>query len=165
MTPAAVNEARPCLALRARPGIGRAGIRNQPPTDVVRSGGLSGPAFAREVIDPRPPVPQGAVSPAFWPGVERTGTRLMEFSTGRVQGWWPRFAVFCLIALFACAVVLAAAPPAYAQAEGEAAAETGAGDSLFWHFVKSLGWFFLILFLAISIGLVALIALLAMDLR
>src|SRR5262249_28588189 len=92
----------------------------------------------------------------------------MEFSTGRVRAWWPRLLVFCLLAAFVCGVLLVSAPPAYAQeagAEGAGEAEKATTDSLFWHFVKSLGWFFLLLFLTISIGLVALIALLAMDLR
>lgn len=88
----------------------------------------------------------------------------MEFSTGRVQSSWPNWVLFCLLAVLACGLVLANPAPVFAQAEGETT-EPAQRDSLFMHIIKSAGWFFGPLLLLISIGLVALIALLAMDLR
>src|SRR5438045_918182 len=72
------------------------------------------------------------------------------------------------------AVVLVGSTPAPASAqdqpaaekkEGEGAPAAGHQQNLFIHIVKSAGWVFGPLLLVISIGLVALIVLLAMDLR
>jgi biopolymer transport protein ExbB len=83
----------------------------------------------------------------------------------------PRVLAFVAVAVL---VVLAAgwvAPPAFAQdAAADAAGEAAGGpprpdDSLLWHIIKSAGPFFGLLFLGLSVALVALIVLLAMDLR
>jgi biopolymer transport protein ExbB len=82
-------------------------------------------------------------------------------------------AAFGLLALLAWGILTVNSPPGHAQEAPAAAAEGGppAGeaeaprDNLFSHFIKSLGWFFTILFGTVSITLVALIVLLAMDLR
>ncbi len=87
----------------------------------------------------------------------------MEFSTGRAGLWRSRFLTLGVVLAVACVVVLLTPAAAWAQAEGEATPKET--KSLFMHFVASLGIFFSILFASISIGLVALIALLAMDLR
>lgn len=87
----------------------------------------------------------------------------MEFSTERAGTWRSRFLTLGALLVLACAVVLLTPTAAWAQAEGEATAKET--KSLFTHFVSSLGIFYIILFGSISIGLVALIALLAMDLR
>ena len=87
----------------------------------------------------------------------------MEFSTGRAGSWRSRFLTLGAVLVLACVVVLLTPTAAWAQAEGEATQRET--KSLFMHFVNSLGIFFSILFASISIGLVALIALLAMDLR
>ena len=87
----------------------------------------------------------------------------MEFLTRRAGSWRSRFLTLGAILVLACVVVLLTPTAAWAQAEGEATPKET--KSLFMHFVNSLGIFFSILFASISIGLVALIALLAMDLR
>lgn len=79
----------------------------------------------------------------------------------------------CLGVLFCFAVLAPTWQPAYADdppAEGAAASGDGAAapagrPNLFWHIVKSAGIVFGPLLLLISIGLVALIVLLSMDLR
>jgi biopolymer transport protein ExbB len=79
----------------------------------------------------------------------------------------------CLLVALAWLIALPS-QPAYAQdpgADGAVAApdgqkvEASKKTSLFWHLIHSLGWVFLPLFLVVSIALVALIVLLAMDLR
>lgn len=72
----------------------------------------------------------------------------------------PRF-LFGLL-LFAAFLVLAT--PAMAQEATEATAET-AGPSFLGHFLRSIGWTFGIIFVALSVCLVALIVMLALDLR
>jgi biopolymer transport protein ExbB len=72
--------------------------------------------------------------------------------SGWLVRWW--------LMLFALAVFLATAAPAYAQ-DGEPASAT----DMFTHIISSAGIFFGPLLLLISIALVALIVLLAMDLR
>lgn len=80
----------------------------------------------------------------------------------------------CLLVVLAWLIALPSGQPAYAQdpgADGAVAAPEGQKvelskkTSLFWHLIHSLGWVFLPLFLVVSIALVALIVLLAMDLR
>ncbi len=61
-------------------------------------------------------------------------------------------------------VFLAFANPAIAQDATEAAADT-AGPSFLGHFLRSIGWTFGTIFVALSICLVALIVMLALDLR
>jgi biopolymer transport protein ExbB len=89
----------------------------------------------------------------------------MVNSTGRAQVGWRGLAFFCVIAALVCAVLVVDATPVFAQETAEQADADKPSDSLFSHFVRSLGWFFTFLFLGISIGLVALIVLLVMDLR
>ncbi len=78
----------------------------------------------------------------------------------------------CWLALLSC--LLATNVPVFALAQEPAEPvveappappEERPADSLFWHIVRSAGWFFGPLLLVVSVGLVALIALLAMDLR
>jgi biopolymer transport protein ExbB len=82
--------------------------------------------------------------------------------------------VSCLLFAFAFAAVggsalLLTPAPALAQEEGappEAPAKEAAHeDNTIVHFFKSIGWVFGLIFLAISIGMVALIIILLMDLR
>jgi biopolymer transport protein ExbB len=77
------------------------------------------------------------------------------------------FAFFCLLALFTITFVTADWQPARAQDEGETttAPETKEAPNFLSHMIKSAGPIFGLLFLVISVGLVALIVLLAMDLR
>lgn len=85
---------------------------------------------------------------------------------------WTAFVGLCLLAIFLLTSTPAATSVAQAQ-EGAAAADPGAvgpatapaKPNLFIHIIKSAGWVFGPLLLVISIGLVALIVLLAMDLR
>ena len=79
--------------------------------------------------------------------------------------------VFCLLAIFA-GILLSPAPPARAQDEPAAATDQGdKGDAvqpqpkLLIHIIRSAGPVFGLVLLAVSIALVALIVLLAMDLR
>lgn len=86
---------------------------------------------------------------------------------------WAAFMVLCLAVVFLSTVVApSTAPSAYAQdgeekkeEKKEGASESGKSPNLFWHIVKSAGIVFGPLLLLVSIGLVALIVLLAMDLR
>ncbi|MBY0523391.1 MAG: MotA/TolQ/ExbB proton channel family protein [Gemmataceae bacterium] len=86
---------------------------------------------------------------------------------------WIAFLSLCLAILFIF-VVVPGFSPVYGQEEGgdkgekkadTAAAADGKSPNLFWHIVKSAGIVFGPLLLLVSIGLVALIVLLAMDLR
>lgn len=88
---------------------------------------------------------------------------------------WAAFVALCL-AVFVIGVVAPSFSPAYAQEGGgddtkkedakkDASAESSRSPNLFWHIVKSAGIVFGPLLLLVSIGLVALIVLLAMDLR
>jgi biopolymer transport protein ExbB len=81
---------------------------------------------------------------------------------------WAAQAASCLLIVFA--FLLSAAPPAHAQDEPAAAAEQAdRGQApqprLFTHIIESAGPVFGLILLAVSIALVALIVLLAMDLR
>src|SRR5262249_7871918 len=97
----------------------------------------------------------------------------MPDCTGRVPARWAAFTLCCF--LIACwALFLSGVPADHAQArpgEGEAKADqpppqpAARPESLFMHMIKSVGPVFGIMFLFISISLVALIVLLAMDLR
>ncbi len=89
----------------------------------------------------------------------------MEFLTGRAGARRTRVLVIGLCCVLVCGIVLATPDLALAQAEGEVAAAERPATNLFTHFIKSLGVFFSLLFACISVGLVALIALLSMDLR
>src|SRR6516225_2412803 len=77
------------------------------------------------------------------------------------------FALFCLLALLTMAFVTADWQPALAQEDVEtpAAPETKPAPNFLSHMISSAGPIFGLLFLVISVGLVALIVLLAMDLR
>jgi biopolymer transport protein ExbB len=97
----------------------------------------------------------------------------MPLSAGRLPARWATFVLCCFVIVWTFAFFWAGAPVARAQEQGEGEtkqAETGAQpaarpESLFMHMVKSVGPIFGILFLFVSISLVALIVLLAMDLR
>jgi biopolymer transport protein ExbB len=109
------------------------------------------------------------------------GTNIMGLAVGRSQGRVVTVLGLCLALLFVFAVAFPQWQPVYAQdapAGGGDAPAAGGGDAnaagqpapagrpnLFWHIVKSAGIIFGPLLLLISIGLVALIVLLAMDLR
>jgi biopolymer transport protein ExbB len=96
----------------------------------------------------------------------------MPSSSQRAQARWATFALCCFVAICLAGIALSGSS-ARAQDTGdeaksaEPAPEKPAGrpDSLFMHMIKSVGPVFGIMFLAISISLVALIVLLAMDLR
>jgi biopolymer transport protein ExbB len=101
------------------------------------------------------------------------GDTNMPVSTGRVPARWAAFALGCLL-IASLALLLSATPAARGQdtaGDGEAKAEQpppqtpARPESLFMHMIKSVGPVFGILFLFVSISLVALIVLLAMDLR
>jgi biopolymer transport protein ExbB len=105
----------------------------------------------------------------------------MGLAVGRLHGRWVTFLGLSLALLFLFAVASPQWHPVYAQeapAGGDqpaAGGDSGAAPAgqpapagrpnLFWHIVKSAGIIFGPLLLLISIGLVALIVLLAMDLR
>jgi biopolymer transport protein ExbB len=79
---------------------------------------------------------------------------------------------FCLLSVFALGLLFTMARPAHAQDEPVAAADQGdRGEAvkpqprLFTHIIQSAGPVFGLILLAVSIALVALIVLLAMDLR
>jgi biopolymer transport protein ExbB len=80
-------------------------------------------------------------------------------------------AAFCLLIVLAFALLLAVSLPAHAQEEPAAADQGERGEAaqpqprLFTHLIKSAGPVFGLILLAVSIALVALIVLLAMDLR
>jgi len=85
---------------------------------------------------------------------------------------WATEAVLCLLLIFAFGYLLSTAQPAHAQNEPQAAADQGdKGEAvqpprrLFTHIIESVGLVFGLTLLAVSIALVALIVLLAMDLR
>lgn len=86
----------------------------------------------------------------------------MQMFAERSRSWWLRWFLGCWLLLAAVAVVPLTAAPAYAQDSEEAPPGT---DNMFTHIIKSAGIFFGPVLLLISIGLVALIVLLAMDLR
>src|SRR5207253_383759 len=87
---------------------------------------------------------------------------------------WTMFVAVCLLALFVLTAAPALTPLAHAQDEGAGAAKdvgaagpptVGKKPSLFIHIIHSAGWVFGPVILIISVGLVALIVLLSMDLR
>jgi biopolymer transport protein ExbB len=93
----------------------------------------------------------------------------MDRSAGRSETRWAAFAAICLVTLLA--LFLAATPAVRAQdaaapeAGDTTSAETVKATNLFFHIAKSAGWFFGGLLFLVSVGLVALIVILAMDLR
>ena len=96
----------------------------------------------------------------------------MPVSAGRIPVRWATFALCCFVVVCVFGSFLSTTPVARAQDAGdEAKADqtqekpAGRPESLFMHMVKSVGPVFGIMFLVISISLVALIVLLAMDLR
>ena len=96
----------------------------------------------------------------------------MPVSAGRIPVRWATFALSCFVVFCVFGSFLSTTPVARAQDAGdEAKADqtpekpAGRPESLFMHMVKSVGPVFGIMFLVISISLVALIVLLAMDLR
>ena len=96
----------------------------------------------------------------------------MPVSAGRIPVRWATFALCCFVVFCVFGSFLSTTPVARAQDAGdEAKADqtpekpAGRPESLFMHMVKSVGPVFGIMFLVISISLVALIVLLAMDLR
>src|SRR5262249_36582510 len=131
--------------------------RSYSPSPVSPSPGpLAGPndqLFRAKSVDPSP-----------FPGMIP-----MELSAGRRRSWLNTFAFFCL-ALFVAAGILGTVSPstAYAQAGEEKKTEEKAPQeehSFFNQIIESVGWFFGILLLLVSIGLVPLIVLLSVDLR
>ncbi len=79
---------------------------------------------------------------------------------------------FCLLSILPLGIVLAVSPPVRAQEEPAAATDQGekaetvaAQPRLFTHLIRSSGPVFGLILLGVSIALVALIVLLAMDLR
>jgi len=95
----------------------------------------------------------------------------MEVHAGHQSSRWFVRLHYCLLLLFAGSALLCTSLAAYAQDETPPAAEVKSEppptiqQNLFWHIIKSAGPFFGPLLLLVSIGLVALIVLLAMDLR
>jgi biopolymer transport protein ExbB len=97
----------------------------------------------------------------------------MASVAGRLDRRWPQFIAVCLVLFFAMGLFVCTAPPSYAQEEGNPAAgqleakgePPAVQQNLLWHILKSAGIFFGPLLLMVSVGLVALIVLLAMDLR
>jgi biopolymer transport protein ExbB len=95
----------------------------------------------------------------------------MGVHAGRQGVRWAAFVALSLAILFASALVMSLPAPVNAQDNPSAPSEPAAAPTsepppnLFKHIVKSAGWFFGPLLLSVSIGLVALVVLLAMDLR
>jgi biopolymer transport protein ExbB len=97
----------------------------------------------------------------------------MPLSSGRATTRWAAFAVSCFAILYFFGFVLPSLPAAHAQDADNGEAKqveptekpATRPQSLFMHMIQSVGPVFGILFLLISISLVALIVLLAMDLR
>jgi biopolymer transport protein ExbB len=88
----------------------------------------------------------------------------MGYAAGGARARWARIAVLSLLLLLLIGVVMPDGNMARAQDEGAAPGEVGQ-PNLMKHIIKSAGIFFGPIILLISIGLVALIVLLAMDLR
>jgi biopolymer transport protein ExbB len=93
----------------------------------------------------------------------------MGISAGRPDVRWALMAAFFLVSVSVCGVL-----PSSARAQDEAAAAADQGDRgdagqaqprLFTHILRSAGPVFGLILLAVSVALVALIVLLAMDLR
>jgi biopolymer transport protein ExbB len=96
----------------------------------------------------------------------------MKFFAGRRAMRWATLAALNLMMISALGLVNATAQPAYAQAEPSGAADQpDKGDvgqpppRLFTHIIRSAGPVFGLILLAVSMALVALIVLLAMELR
>jgi biopolymer transport protein ExbB len=87
----------------------------------------------------------------------------MHILTGRQRSWWLRWFLSCWLFAAAALLVPATAAPALAQ-ESEKTEEAPSPD-MFTHIIKSAGIFFGPMLLLVSIALVTLIVLLAMDLR
>jgi biopolymer transport protein ExbB len=100
---------------------------------------------------------------------------LMGISSGRgVHGPWKNIVVGIVLAVFVVGALALTGPAARGQDEGNIPTEKKPGDetkkakeapNLFQHIIVSAGWFFGPLLFLVSIGLVTLIVLLAMDLR
>ncbi len=93
----------------------------------------------------------------------------MGVSVGRSKTRLFRLVLACLVAFFLFAYVIPSSQPVHAQADAEEGAKTAEKEqpkkhSLFVHMIRSAGYFGPVLLL-VSIALVALIVLLAMDLR
>jgi biopolymer transport protein ExbB len=95
----------------------------------------------------------------------------MAVFEGRSRSGLVALLISCMVLLVAFGSYLAAPQPAYAQAPEEKKEEGSTDQSpkeqpnLLVHIIESAGWFFGPLLLLVSIGLVTLIVLLAMDLR
>lgn len=96
----------------------------------------------------------------------------MAVCAGSRDNRWAMEAAFCLGMFLASGLLLATTQPARAQDEATAAADQGDRHEavqpqprLFTHIITSAGPVFGLILLAVSIALVALIVLLAMDLR
>ena len=96
----------------------------------------------------------------------------MKVFAGRRASYWAAVMAFCLLIVVPFGLLLAVSQPARAQEEPAAAADqTDKAEAvppqprLFTHLIRSAGWVFGPVLLGVSIALVALIVLLAMDLR
>src|SRR5438270_9361251 len=102
----------------------------------------------------------------------------MKLSAARARSRLAGIALCCLTATLVCLTLAALPAPAHAQpdaganpAPAPAAPAAPAQDKtqsigyIFWHILTSLGWVFGIILAVVSISLVALVVLLAMDLR
>src|SRR5271156_3048865 len=84
----------------------------------------------------------------------------------RLRSRWFRWFLGCWLLVAAVAVLPAVATPVLAQGDDKKdAPEDAPAPDMFTHIIKSAGVFFGPMLLLISIGLVTLIVLLAMDLR
>jgi biopolymer transport protein ExbB len=94
----------------------------------------------------------------------------MGFVAGHKRRWWSTLLLFCLVLVLTCAVVGSVGVQTARAAEGDSAGEENQDQSadtpnLMLHILESAGWVFGTILLLMSIGLVTLIVLLAMDLR
>lgn len=88
----------------------------------------------------------------------------MGASSGSLRSRWSTGIVYCLV-LLCFVTTLSLSTPAVAYAQEEGGQEEKKGSNLFVHIIESAGIFFGPLLAAVSICLVTLIVLLAMDLR
>jgi biopolymer transport protein ExbB len=96
----------------------------------------------------------------------------MEVFAGRRAKHWAALTACCLLVVVPFGLLLTVSQPARAQEEPAATADPGdkaeaapPQPRLITHLIRSAGWVFGPILLGVSIALVALIALLAMDLR
>src|SRR5216683_633545 len=93
-----------------------------------------------------------------------SGTRSMQHSAQDQRSRLGFFLIACLLCLLLATVIAPSWQQAWAADDAAAQGDSGSNNNIFLHIIKSVKWMWPVIAI-LSISLVALIVLLAMDLR